>query len=111
MPDQLYRRCPDCRESAPGAPCPTCAGERYIPAMLDGKGRRRWRIRIGTLMLLVVIAGLASYIVADLWRRALDARRREAALARVLADSRFRDATAAQAKAQAQAPTPARPTQ
>ena len=56
MPDQLYRRCPDRRESQSGASCPTCGGERYIPARLDEKGRRRWRIRIGTLMLLVLIA-------------------------------------------------------
>ena len=61
MPDQLYRRCPACRESAPGAPCPMCGGERYIPARLDGKGRR-WGTRISTLMLLVVIAGLVSFI-------------------------------------------------
>jgi hypothetical protein len=80
MPDQLYRRCPDCREPESGSSCPTCGGERFIPAGVTpndiaGRGSRRWRIRISTLMLLVVIAGLASYIVADLWHRAEDARR------------------------------------
>lgn len=28
---------------------------------------RRWRLRLSTLMLLVVIAGLVSYIVGDKW--------------------------------------------
>ena len=32
MTDELYRRCPDCLDSDPGAPCPTCGGERYVPA-------------------------------------------------------------------------------
>ena len=75
MPDELYRRCPACRESETGASCPTCGGERFVPAGTAAKDRYRWRIRISTLMLLVVIAGLASYIVADLRHRAEDARR------------------------------------
>jgi rRNA maturation protein Nop10 len=106
MPDQLYRKCPACRESVPVTPCPTCGGERYIPARFDGTGRR-WGMRISTLMLLVVIAGLASFIAVVWLRQAQEARCREAALVRVLLDSRLRDAIAAQANAQAQAPTPA----
>jgi hypothetical protein len=117
MPDQLYRRCPDCRESASGAPCPTCGGERYIPAgitlrdveRLAGKDHGRWRIRIGTLMLLVVIAALASFIVVGWWREAEEARR----LAEARAEAAFRQAQADAAKAQApaQAPAPSGPTQ
>jgi rRNA maturation protein Nop10 len=120
MPDQLYRRCPACRESAPVTPCPTCGGERYIPARFDGTGHRRWRLRISTLMLLVVIAGLASYIVADLRHRAEDARRLalerhravvEAHLAEVerayaLAEVQQARASVAQPQAK-EAPTPA----
>jgi hypothetical protein len=120
MPDQLYRRCPDCRESESGSSCPTCGGERFIPAgvapndiaALARRDSRRWRIRIGTLMLLVVIAALASYIVAGWWHAAWEVRRREAAVRQALADIRHVEAIAAQANAQAQAkaPTPARPT-
>jgi hypothetical protein len=70
MPDQLYRRCPDCRESGSRSSCPTCGGERFIPAgvapndiaALARRDSRRWRFRISTLMLLVVIAALLSYI-------------------------------------------------
>jgi hypothetical protein len=114
MPDQLYRRCPDCRESESGASCPTCGGERFIPTgiapnNIAGRSSRRWRIRISTLMLLVVIAGLASYIVADLWHRAEDARRMELAKARAIAEAWQAEARAAQA--QARIPAPAGPTQ
>ena len=52
MPDQLHRRSPDRREPESGLSCPTCGGFRFVPAKLDGKGHRRWRLRIGTLMLL-----------------------------------------------------------
>ena len=120
MPDQLYRRCPDCRESASGSSCPTCGGERFIPARLEREGPTvRWRIRIGTLMLLVVIAGLASYIVADLWHRAEDARlalERDRAVAEALlaeAERAYASAAVQQARASVaqpqakEAPTPA----
>jgi type II secretory pathway pseudopilin PulG len=45
------------------------------------------RFRLGTLMLLVIIAGLLSYIVADRWRRQMEARRREAAVLRAMAEA------------------------
>jgi hypothetical protein len=75
-----------------------------------GRDRRRWRIRISTLMLLVVIAGLASYIVADLWHRAEDARRMALERDRAVLEA-LTEARAAQARAQAQIPVPAGPTQ
>lgn len=106
MPDQLYRRCPDCREPESGSSCPTCGGIRFIPARPVGTGRR-WRIRIGTLMLLVVIAALLSYIVAGWWHAAWEARSRAEVVARLLAEVRQSEATAAKANAQAQAPMPA----
>jgi hypothetical protein len=114
MPDQLYRRCPDCREPEPGSSCPTCGGERFIPAGVTpndiaGCGSRRWRIRISTLMLLVVIAGLASYIVADVWHRAEDFCRLVLEKDRAIAEAQQAEARAAQA--QAQIPLPAGPTQ
>ena len=37
--------------------------------------RPRWRFRLSTLMLLVVIAALATYIVVERWQRAQEARR------------------------------------
>ena len=117
MTDELYRRCPGCLDAETEAPCPSCDGARFVPAgvtlrdfaRLAEKGRRRWRIRIGTLMLLVVIAALASYIVAGWWHAAWEARRREAAVRQAVADLRHVEAIAAQANAQAQAkaPTPA----
>jgi hypothetical protein len=36
---------------------------------------RRYRFRLSTLMLLIIIAGLFSYIVADHWNRAREMRR------------------------------------
>jgi hypothetical protein len=114
MPDRLYRMCPDCRELESSSSCPTCGGERFIPTGIApndiaGRGSRRWRIRISTLMLLVMIAGLASYIVVDLRRRAEDARRMELAHARAIAEAQQAEARAAQA--QAQIPVPAGPTE
>ena len=41
--------------------------------------RPRWRIRISTLMLPVVIAALASALVADRWKRLETAQRAETA--------------------------------
>ena len=37
--------------------------------------RLPWRIRLSTMMLLVVIAALATYIVVDRWQRAQEVRR------------------------------------
>jgi hypothetical protein len=62
--------------------------------------RPRWRFRISTLMLLVIIAGLVLYIVADRWHRQMEARQREAALLPAVAEAeRVRAAAAQQAKA------------
>jgi hypothetical protein len=118
MTDELYRRCPACLDAETEAPCPSCDGARFVRAgvtlrdfaRLAEKGRRRWRIRIGTLMLLVVIAALASYIVAGWWHAALEARRREAEVRQALAELRHVEEIAAQATAQVQAkaPTPAK---
>jgi hypothetical protein len=70
------------------------------------RDRPRWRIRISTLMLLVIIAALASALVVERWKRTVeaqralaDARRAEAEARRALAQSRW---------AQAQAVAPAR---
>ena len=111
MPDQLYRMCPECHASDPGAPCPTCGGERYIPARLDGKGHRRWRLRISTLMLLVAIAGLMSAIVAGWWRAAQEARRRAALMERIVAEDRYFQAIKAKANARSPMPAPSVPTE
>jgi hypothetical protein len=120
MPDELYRRCPACLGATTATPCPTCGGERYVPAgvtmrdveRLAGKGHRRWRIRIGTLMLLVLIAALASFVVTTLWREA-EAARRAVAQERMMAEAARAAAQqaqlAAQARAQAQAQLPAPP--
>ena len=46
--------------------------------------RPRWRFRLSTLMLLVVIAALATYIVVEQWQRAQDARRLAAEMRQVI---------------------------
>ena len=121
MTDELYRRCPDCLDAEGGDACPTCGGEQYIPAgvtmrdveRLAGKGHGRWRVRIGTLMMLVLIAALASFVVTALWREAEAARRlvAERDRARMMAEEARAVAQqaqlAAQANAQAQVPAPA----
>jgi hypothetical protein len=38
----------------------------------------RWRFRLSTLLLLVVIAALATYIIVDRWKREQERRRLEA---------------------------------
>jgi hypothetical protein len=55
--------------------------------LLRGKHqqRPRWRLRLSTLMLLVIIAALVSYIVAELWHRQQAARRLEARSERAVA--------------------------
>ena len=56
---------------------------------------QRYRLRLSTLMLLVVIAGLVSYIVVERWHREQEAQQRLAAMQRAMAE-------AEQARAQAQ---------
>jgi hypothetical protein len=115
MPDEFYRRCPSCPHSAPGAPCLTCGGERYVSARLDGKGRR-CRFRISTLMLLVVIAALSLSLVLEHRKRVLseelaraNEQRARAEAARALDRAAQAQASAAQAQAKTPIPTPVRP--
>jgi hypothetical protein len=66
----------------------------------------RWRIRISTLMLLVIIAALASALVAERWNRTVEAQR---ALAHArTAEAAARRALAQSVRAQAQAVAQAR---
>ena len=46
----------------------------------------RWRIRLSTLMLLVVIAALATYIFVERWQRVQEARRLDAERHRAAAE-------------------------
>ena len=102
MTDELYRRCPDCLDSDPGAPCPTCGGERYVPVPPE-QPRHRRAIRINTLMALIAFAAVASYIVTG-WRREAQ---QASLVGRALAAERQ---VAAKARAQAvTAPAPANP--
>jgi hypothetical protein len=84
--------------------------------------RPRWRLRISTLMLLVIIAALASALVVERWKRVGSERRALAEAQRAEAEARLALARAlraraqvAQAKAQAKAvveaerPTPISP--
>ena len=57
--------------------------------------RSFWRLRLRTLMLLIVIAGLVSYIVVERWHRQQEAQQRLAAMQRAAAE-------AEQARVQAQ---------
>jgi hypothetical protein len=57
--------------------------------------RSFWRLRLRTLMLLVVIVGLVSYIVVERWHRQQEAQQQLAAMQRAAAE-------AEQARAQAQ---------
>jgi hypothetical protein len=49
--------------------------------------RPHWRLSIRVLMLLVIIAGLLAYVVADRWHREQEARRREAAVLRAVGEA------------------------
>jgi hypothetical protein len=60
------------------------------------RDRPRWRIRISTLMLLVIIAALASALVVERWKQTVEAQR-------ALADARRAEAVARRALAQSQA--------
>ena len=78
-----------------------------------GHDRPRWRIRLSTLMLLVVIAALASYIVVEHWQRALETRRHAVeherdmdALMRAREEAQQAQARARRASSSEQAGTP-----
>jgi cell division protein FtsL len=49
--------------------------------------RRRWRIRLNTLMLLILIAALVSYIVVERWHRQQAAQRQVAEMLRAAAEA------------------------
>ena len=74
-----------------------------------GHDRPRWRIRLSTLMLLVVIAALATYIVVERWQRVQEARRlaaeAQAEAQRVVAALQQSEAQARRASSSAQAGT------
>lgn len=119
MPDELYRRCPACQGADPAAPCPTCGGARFVPSgitlrdaerLAGNRDHGRWRVRIGTLMLLVLIAALLSFIAVG-WRREAEVRRLAEEHARAERAFRQAQAIAAQANAQVPAPAPSDPTQ
>src|SRR5262249_46767579 len=61
---------------------------RPPPAAVEGSimehDRPRWRFRLSTLMLLVIIGALALTLVLDRWKREQDRRRLEAALNRAV---------------------------
>jgi len=105
MPDQLYRRCPDCRKSGSGSSCPTCGGEGFIPAgvvpndiaALVSRKSRRWRFRISTLMLLVIVIALASALLVSQLRMAAEAQRASVMerIARIEAEMARKEAAAA----------------
>jgi hypothetical protein len=61
--------------------------------------RPRWRFRISTLMLVVIILALASALFVERLNRQQEERRRMAELERVLAEAEQARASAAQAQA------------
>jgi hypothetical protein len=63
------------------------------------KDHRRWRFRISTLMLLVIIAALATTLVVDRWKRRQEEQRLVASLERALAEARLAEARSLQAQA------------
>jgi hypothetical protein len=106
MPEQLYRRCPECRGSESASSCPTCGGKRFIPAGVAGHNAADgdalpWRTSIRTLMLLVALAAIGAYIGIGWVRQQEAARRAEAALARANAESQQAVLRAMQAPAPA----------
>jgi len=68
-----------------------------------GHDRPRWRFRLSTLMLLVVIAALATYIVVERWQRVQEARRLAAEAQRAAAAFQQEAQRAAAAFQQAEA--------
>ena len=65
------------------------------------RDRPRWRIRISTLMLLVIIAALASALVVERWKRTVEAQ--QALVVAEMAEAEARQALAQSLRAQAQA--------
>jgi hypothetical protein len=65
------------------------------------KDHRRWRFRISTLMLPVIIAALATTLVVDRWKRRQEEQRLVASLERALAEARLAEARSLQAQTQA----------
>jgi hypothetical protein len=63
--------------------------------------RPRWRIRLSTLMLLVIIAALVSALVADRWKRSESAHRAEMEARRAVVEARQAIAAAQQERARA----------
>jgi type II secretory pathway component PulL len=74
------------------------ASTETVEVSIMGHDRPRWRFRLSILMLLVVIAALATYIVVERWQRAQEARRLAAE-----AERAFRQLEAQTQRAQAQA--------
>jgi hypothetical protein len=65
------------------------------------RDRPRWRIRISTLMLLVIIAALASALVVERWKGTAEAQRALVYARRAEAEARRALAQAEQAQVQA----------
>lgn len=65
------------------------------------RDRPRWRIRISTLMLLVIIAALASALIVERWQRTVEAQRALADARRAEGDARRALAQSLRAEAQA----------
>jgi hypothetical protein len=63
--------------------------------------RPRWRNRLSTLMLLVIIAALASALVADRWKRLESSHRAAMEARRAVVEARQAIAAAQQERAQA----------
>jgi hypothetical protein len=78
-----------------------------VEVSIMGHDRPRWRFRLSTLMLLVVIAALATYIVVELWQRA-EARR--LAEEKALAAAAFQQAGAQARRASSSAQAGTSPT-
>lgn len=62
--------------------------------------RPRWRIRISTLMLLVIIAALSLALVVERWKKHREEQRLIASLEQALAEARQVEAQAQQAQVQ-----------
>jgi hypothetical protein len=76
-----------------------------VEVSIMGHDHPRWRIRLSTLMLLVVIAALATYIVVERWQRVQEARRLAAEAQQAFAALQQAEAQARRASSSAQAGT------